>query len=150
MATPVSISAAAIITGLENTIGVTAGVIAKWEAYPIVWPTDAQLPMALLALEDFRQEQVGSHLNQTYYCGVYFVAQNEVNTSEPVKYCRQQAELIADALMQDRTLGINGNYTATVTGFSLENELQALFVAEKQRRTCYKINLIIEVYEDAL
>ncbi len=137
-----------IIAALKSTVGSTAGIVAKWEAYPLPWAADAKLPLAAFHFADFSQRQAGSHLNQTYQVDIYYVINLDVNTSEPEKYCRQQAEAIIDAIMAARTLGLGGNYCATVTRYTPDNELSAFFRAEGQRRTCYQISVLVDVYED--
>jgi hypothetical protein len=143
-----TVHADAIIAALKTTVGSTAGIVAKWEAYPLPWPADAKLPMAFFHFSDFIQREAGKHFNQVYQVDVYYVINMEVNTSEPEKYCRQQAELIVDAIHGARTLGIDGNYSATVTRYTPENELTAFFRAEAQRRLCYQISVQVDVYED--
>lgn len=138
----------AIIEALKTTVGTTAGVVAKWEAYPLPWPADAKLPMAFFHLEDFAQQEAGKHFNQVYVCSVFYVINMEANTSEPEKYCRQQAELIVDRIMGARNLGLDNNHCATVTRYTPENELTAFFRAESQRRACYQIVVQVQVYED--
>lgn len=138
----------AIIDALKTTVGSTASIVAKWEAYPLPWPGTDKLPMAFFHLADFGQQPAGTHYNQSYLCEIYFVINMEVNTSEPEKYCRQQAELIVDQIMNNRTLGISGDYYARVVRYTPENELTLFFRNEGQRRTCYRIDVQVDAYED--
>ena len=143
----VTIHGDAVIGGLKTSIGSpSGGLVATWEAYPLPWPTDAKLPMCLFTLDTFRQSVRGAHTNQTYNCSVWYVANQEANTSQPVKYARLQAQEIADNLMNARTLGLGGNYFATVTGLSLDNPLTTFFAVENQRRVCYRIAVMVDVY----
>jgi hypothetical protein len=143
-----TVHADAIIAALKTTVGSTAGIVAKWEAYPLPWPADAKLPMAFFHFADFVQREAGKHFNQTYQVDIFYVINMEVNTSEPEKYCRTQAELIVDAIHGARTLGIDGNYCATVTRYTPENELTVFFRSESQRRLAYQISVQVDVYED--
>lgn len=143
-----TVHADAIIAALKSTIGSAAGIVAKWEAYPLPWPADAKLPIAFFHFSDFMQRESGRHFNQSYQVDIFYVVSLDGNTSEPEKYCRQQAEILVDTIMANRTLGISGDYCATVTRYTPDNDLSMFFRAEGQRRTCYQISVQVEVYED--
>jgi hypothetical protein len=138
-----------IIDKLKTTIGSTAGIINKWEAYPLPWPADNKLPLALFHLANFNQVPRGTHYNQTYIIDVFYIrAMDDGNTSEPEKYIRQQAELIVDQITTNKALGGDGTYYAYVIGFTPENELTNFFRAENQSRICYQITVQVECVED--
>lgn len=142
----IKMHSSAILTGLKTTIGTTGGVVAHWEAYPLPWPTKAQLPCICYRFADFVPQPSGGSWEQGYQIDCFLVMQYD-GEAYSAEYGRIKAEAIHDIIMADRSLGLGAGYEAMVRRVTSENELQIFFREENQPRQAFLIEVIVQKYE---